>query len=184
MRMKEAELTPVEGLFVVQKGRIPRIETEDWVLLVEGSVERPLKLTYQDLKEMPQTSGVVTLECIDNVPGGNLIGTARWTGVKVSEILRKAGVKDSSVKVLFHSADGYSTSHTLQYVKRDDVILALKMNGVDLPLEHGYPIRLVAPGKYGYKWAKWITRIEVVDYDKKGYWESRGYPDSADRPNP
>ncbi len=130
---------------------------------------------------LPQVSEVETLECYDNVPGGNLIGTALWTGVKVRTILEMAHVKDRAVKVLFHTADGYSTSHRIEYVMRDDVILAFKMNGVELPVEHGYPVRLVAPGKYGYKWAKWIVRIEVVDYDKKGYWESRGYSDEADR---
>lgn len=179
----EKELTPVERFFVLQKGGIPKVDVNDWALSVDGSVEHPLKLTYDDLNGMPQFSEVVTLECYDNTRGGDLVGTAIWTGVRVKTVLDKVGVKETAVKLLFHAADGYSTSHAIQYVtERNDVILALKMNEVNLPREHGYPLRLVAPGKYGYKWAKWITRIEVVDYDKKGYYESVGFPDEANRP--
>jgi len=177
----EEKLTPIDKFFVVQKGAIPEVNLRGWSLVVDGSVERPLSLAYGDLLALPMVSEVVTLECFDNVPGGELIGTAEWRGIRVSTILDKAGVKDSAVKVLFHGADGYSTSHKIGYVLRGDVILALKMNGFDLPREHGFPLRLVAPGKYGYKWAKWITRIELVDHDEKGYWESRGYSDEADR---
>jgi len=177
----EKKLTPIDEFFVLQRGSIPKVDIKEWTLSVDGSLESPLKLTYEDLNNMPKVSEVVTLECYDNTPGGDLIGTALWEGVKVKTVLNKAGVKNTAVKALFHTADGYSTSHTLQYVMRDDVILALKMNGVDLPEAHGYPLRLVAPGKYGYKWAKWITRIEVVDYDKKGYYESMGFSDEANR---
>ncbi|MEM2875774.1 MAG: molybdopterin-dependent oxidoreductase, partial [Candidatus Bathyarchaeia archaeon] len=183
-RFLRSEVTPIEEFFVLQKGEIPKVDVKRWVLSVDGSVESPLVLTYEDLIRMPQFSEVVTLECFDNVPGGRLIGTALWTGVRVKDVLKWAGVKEDAVKVLFHAADGYSTSHTILYAARDDVILALKMNDVALPQEHGFPLRLVAPGKYGYKWAKWITRIEVVDYDKKGYYEDMGYSDEADRVSP
>lgn len=178
----EILLTPIEEFFVLQKGTIPKIEVDHWTLSVRGSVERILNLTYEDLKDLPQVSEVVTLECFDNTPGGGLIGTAIWTGVMVRTVLEKAGVEVNAVKVLFYTSDGYSTSHTMKYAMKEDVILALKMNDVALPREHGYPLRLVAPGKYGYKWAKWITQIEVADYDKKGYYESMGFSDAADRP--
>ena len=175
------KLTPTEEFFMVQKGAIPKADLKDWSLVVDSSVECPLNLAYGDLLALPMVSEVVTLECFDNVPGGDLIGTAEWQGIKVKEISNRAGVRDSAVKVLFHGADGYSISHKIGYVLREDVVLALKMNGVDLPEEHGFPLRLVAPGKYGYKWAKWITRIELVDHDEKGYWENRGYSDEANR---
>lgn len=178
----DKKLTPVDDFFVLQKGNIPKVDIKEWTLSVDGSLERPLKLKYDDLNDMQKVSEIATLECFDNTPGGDLIGTALWEGVKVKTVLNNAGVKKTAVKVLFHAADGYSTSHTIEYAMRDDVILALKMNGVDLNEAHGYPLRLVAPGKYGYKWAKWITRIEVLDYDKKGYYEDMGFSDEADRP--
>ncbi|UCF08652.1 MAG: molybdopterin-dependent oxidoreductase, partial [Thermoplasmata archaeon] len=107
-------------------------------------------------------------------------GTADWKGVKVSAILDLAEVKDNATEVVFYAADGYSSSLTLDYLMRDDVILAYEMNGEVLPRDHGYPLRLVAPNKYGYKWVKWITHMEVVGHDYEGYWESRGWSDDAD----
>jgi len=84
--------------------------------------------------------------------------------------------KDNASSIIIHSLDGYSTNHKINYVKKTCVILAFKTNGATLPIEHGYPARLVAPGMYGYKWAEWIYKLEVSETEKPGYWEKRGYP--------
>ncbi|MBS7653524.1 molybdopterin-dependent oxidoreductase [Candidatus Bathyarchaeota archaeon] len=169
-------LTPIEKFFKIQKGKIPRVNLEDWRLTVDGNVEKTLVLTYDDLAAMPQVKLTEILECYDNSPGGPLMGVAEWEGVPVSNLLDLARVKEKSSSILFHSLDGYSTNHRLSYVENACVMLALKMNAEPLPLEHGYPVRLVAPGLYGYKWAKWVYRVEVSENEKLGYWESRGYP--------
>lgn len=148
---------------------------ESWRLKVDGQVERPLSLSYKELTIMPQVRLVEILECYDNTPGGNLIGVAEWEGVLVSRLLEMAKVKANASALIFHSLDGYSTNHGLSYVRKTCTLLALKMNGETLPIKHGYPVRLVAPGMYGYKWAKWIHRIEVADRKRPGYWEERGY---------
>ncbi|MEM2342237.1 MAG: molybdopterin-dependent oxidoreductase [Candidatus Bathyarchaeia archaeon] len=169
-------LTLIEEFFTVQKGKIPSVDIGSWRLIVDGCVEKPLTLTYEELKTLPQNRIIEVLECYDNTPDGKLIGVAEWEGILVSKILEIAKPKVSASHLLFHSLDGYSTNHRIEYVKRACVMLALKMNGMTLPIKHGYPVRLVAPGMYGYKWAKWINRIEVLEGEELGYWEKRGYP--------
>lgn len=169
-------LTPIEAFFVVQKGGIPRVVVDKWRLIVDGFVKQPLELTYSELTSKPQVKLVEVLECWDNSPGGELIGVAEWEGVPVYRLLEEAQPRPEANAVIFHSLDGYSTNHSLAYLRKTCAMLALKMNGVELPLKHGYPVRLVAPGMYGYKWAKWVYRLEVSDVDKPGYWEKRRYP--------
>jgi len=169
-------LTPNEKFFTIQKGRIPKVNIEGWRLIVDGQVEKPLSLSYDELAAMPQVRLTEILECYDNPPGGNFIGVVEWEGVLVSRLLEMAKAKNNASTLIFHSLDGYSTNHSLNYVKKACVFLALKMNGETLPIEHGYPVRLVAPGMYGYKWAKWVHRIEVTERKKLGYWEKRGIP--------
>ena len=174
-------LTPNEKFFTIQKGKVPKVNIESWRLTVNGQVEKPLALSYYELTAMPQTRLTEILEYYDNTPGGKLIGVAEWEGVLVSKLLEMAGVKTNASFLIFHSLDGYSTNHSIEYVKKVCVLLALKMNGETLPVEHGYPIRLVAPGMYGYKWAKWIHRIEVTEKRELGYWEKKGYFSEAYR---
>ncbi len=169
-------LTPNKEFFKIQKGSIPKVNVEDWRLTVDGQVKNPLTLSYKELIALPQIRLIEILECYDNPPGGKLIGVAEWEGVLVRDLLEMTEAKANASTLIFHSLDGYSTNHTLEYIKKACVLLALKMNGETLPAEHGYPARLVAPGMYGYKWAKWIYRIEVADKEKPGYWEKRGYP--------
>lgn len=168
-------LTPIERFFKIQKGNMPKADLETWRLIINGHVEKPLTITYYELMRMPQTKLIEILECYDNPPGGPLIGVAEWEGVLVSRLLEMARVKEGASSIIFHSLDGYSTNHRFEYVRDACVMLALKMNSVTLPPEHGYPIRLVAPGMYGYKWAKWVYRIEVLKREELGYWEAQGY---------
>lgn len=173
--MSQSEITPNDEFFVVDIGASPQIDVEGWRLGVSGLVENELSLTYDDILSLDSTSEVVTLKCVDGPTG-----TADYKGVRLSIILDMAGILDNATEVVFYGADEYSSSLTIDDALEDDVILAYEMNGEMLPVDQGYPLRLVAPGKYGYKWVKWITNIEVIGYDYKGFWESRGWSDDAD----
>jgi len=113
-----------------------------------------------------------------------MIGNAVWTGVSFDYILEYAVPDKDALEVVFYCEDGYSTSLTIEEVLVEGVILAYKMNGKALTPEHGYPVRMVVPEKYGMKWPKWVNTIELVDYDYKGYWEQRGWSDYAGRDRP
>ena len=145
------------------------IDREDYRLQVDGLVENPRNITYEEIIGLPQTSKVVDLNCVE---GWSF--TAKWTGVKVAEILEETGAMENATTVIFYSADGYSTSLDKDYLLENDIILAYKLNDVTLPPERGFPLQLVAEDKYGYKWAKWIVRIELSDSPYRGYWKNGG----------
>lgn len=172
-----AEITPLEDFFVVDLGIKPEIDATQWTLEVTGLVNTPLSLTYDDILSFPSVTQVTYLYCVTG-----LDATGEWTGVPVKYILEKAGYSEKAVSVIFYAADDYSSSITIEKALEEDTILAYKINGVTLPLGHGYPLRLVVPDKVGYKWVKWVVQIEVVDYDYEGYWESRGYSNAGDVP--
>jgi hypothetical protein len=123
---------------------------------------------------MPNQTETATLRCVDG-PSGR----AEYVGVRLSYLLNRAGVQNGSKKVIFRSPDGYSTDLRVEDAYLEDAILAYDMNNRTLPPAQGYPAKLVVPEQWGYKWAKWVTNIEVVDSDYKGYWESRGWDDAA-----
>ncbi len=154
-------------------------------LIVSGDIYNPLNLSLGEIKALPVTFEIVRLTCIAYTYGGvGLTGVANWTGVRLSEILNLAEIKtEKAVDVIFrtpdHSPEGYSTSLSINEAYWNDVILAYEMNGVPLPVDHGFPIRLVCPRFYGYKWIKWLTHIEITSQDYLGFWESTGrYSDS------
>lgn len=151
------------------------IDRENYRLQVDGLVENPRNFTYEEIIMLPQTSKVIDLNCVE---GWSF--TAKWTGVKVAEIFEETGAMENATNVIFYSADGYSTSLDKDYLQENDIILAYKLNDVTLPPERGFPLQLVAEDKYGYKWAKWIVRIELSDSPYRGYWEKRGYNNTAD----
>ena len=143
-------------------------------LVLDGLVESPLDLTLEDLRAMDKTTEYVELYCVDypTVP----VEKGDWTGVRLGLLLEEAGVSPQAVKVAFYDDYGYSTDLTVTTAMREDVILAYERDG--MPLSEG--LRLVLPGKWGYKWISGLTHIELVDYDFTGVWESRGYSDEAD----
>jgi len=169
------EITPLEDFFVVDLGIKPDIDIAEWRLEVTGLVDNPLILTYEDILEYPSVTQVTHLQCVM----AGFEGTGEWTGVPLKYILEKAGYQESVVSVIFYAADEYTSSIDLETALQEDTILAYKINGVTLPEEHGYPLRLVIPDKLGYKWVKWIVKIELVDYEYEGYWESRGYSNTG-----
>lgn len=174
------DVTPNEKFYKISKNIFdPKVHVSRWSLELKGLVERPMKLTYSELKALPMKEQYGTLECISNEVGGDLISNARWKGIPLGGLLAKAGVKSSAKKVIFRAADGYSTAIPLVKAMHPDTILAIEMNGVPLPDDHGFPVRLINPGHYGMKNPKWIAEIELTENDYKGYWESRGWSDEA-----
>ncbi len=171
-------ITPNNLFFELQIGNVPNIEKENWSLAITGAIENELVFDYENLTQMDSVTEIATLECVDGP-----FGTARWEGVPLFRILELAGVLTSAKDLIFYAADNYSDSLNLKEAYATNILLAFKMNGVDLPLAQGFPLRLVCPDHYGYKWVKWIVSIEVVDYDYIGFWESRGWSDNAMRTN-
>jgi DMSO/TMAO reductase YedYZ molybdopterin-dependent catalytic subunit len=153
------------------------VNTDDYRLIVTGLVNNELEYTYNEvLDNYPSFKKVVTLHCVE---GWKVI--ILWEGIPVKDLLADADVKPEATVVIFYANDGYSTSLPLDYIVDNKIMIAYKMNNVTLPLERGYPFQLVAESKWGYKWIKWITAIELSDNaDYRGYWESRGYPNNAD----
>jgi DMSO/TMAO reductase YedYZ molybdopterin-dependent catalytic subunit len=173
-----------ERLFTLSILSTQKIDVDTWQLEITGLVANPATYTYADILHMPQETVYAVLETISNPPGGRLIGNAVWTGVPLSYVLEQAGPDPSVLEVVFKCADGYSTSITLEEAEEEGVLLCYRVNGETLLPKHGFPLRLVVPGKYGMKWPKWITAMEFVDYDYKGYWERRGWSDYAGRDRP
>ena len=159
------------------------IDIETYTLKVDGLVDAPQDLTYQEILDGFQSySKVVTLDCVE---GWSV--TILWEGFLVRELLEQAGPTQEANTIIFHAYDGYSTSFPLEYITSNDkdILMAFRMNDVTIPPERGYPFQLVAEDKWGYKWIKWITRIELSDdEDYRGFWESRGYSNTADLDKP
>jgi len=135
--------------------------------------------TYDDvINGFQKYQKVVTLYCVEGWAVKIL-----WEGFLVKDLLNIAGINPEALVVIFHAYDGYSTALPLNYLINNDILIAYKMNNITLPAERGFPFQLVAESKYGYKWIKWITEIELSDNaDYLGYWESRGYPSDANLP--
>jgi DMSO/TMAO reductase YedYZ molybdopterin-dependent catalytic subunit len=151
------------------------IDKDAYRLKIDGMVERPTTFTYDQITSYTPVSKVVNLNCVE---GWSF--TAKWTGVPLRTLLDRTGIKENATNVIFYSADGYSTSHDLDYLMDNNIMLAYRINDMTLPPDRGFPLQLVAEGKYGYKWGKWIDHIELVNSSYKGYWESRGYNNKGD----
>ncbi len=152
------------------------INISTYRLTVTGLVNKPLELTYdQVLQGFQNYQKVVTLHCVDGWSVKIL-----WEGFLVKNLLDQAGVDPNATTVIFYASDGYSTALPLDYITSKDILIAYKMNDVTLPPERGFPFQLVAESQLGYKWIKWLTKIEVSnDSSYLGYWERRGFPNNA-----
>ncbi|WP_207591541.1 molybdopterin-dependent oxidoreductase [Halomontanus rarus] len=158
----------------------PVIDPEEWTLQIDGTVQEPYELSYDELlAHEGSLEQPMTMVCISNQVGGDLIGTGHWTGVPLSELVADAGPTESAVDVVTHAADGYSEAIPIELVEREDILVAFGMGGRTLETEHGFPARLLIPGRYGMKMTKWITRIEIADRDHEAYWEGRGWDEEA-----
>jgi DMSO/TMAO reductase YedYZ molybdopterin-dependent catalytic subunit len=175
------ELTSVADHYQVSKNVFnPNVPEQNWSLKLTGMVDKELTLTLADLKALPSITRPSTLMCISNEVGGNLIGTSEWTGVKLKDILAMAGVKEGATELILKAADNYSDSFKLDAAMRDGTIVAYLQNGEPLTVDHGFPARVLVPGIYGMKNAKWIVEIELSDQEYEGYWQTRGWSDTAE----
>ena len=152
------------------------INTDVYTLTIDGLVEQPISLTYDEVLDNQKYTKVVTLHCVEGWSVDIL-----WEGILLADLFEAVDIQESADTVIFHSEDGYSTALPLQTIMDRQLMIAYKMNGVVLPPERGFPFQLVAEDKLGYKWIKWITRIELSDdANYKGYWEQRGFGNEAD----
>ena len=173
-------ITPNEDFFVQSKGEVPTIRAGEWHLRIDGLVEEALTITYADLLGWPRIDKLLTLECINNPIGGTYIGNARWSGTPLQPLLEGVRPTREAVNAILYGADGYTTGLPVERLLNPENFLAYRMNGEDLSPAHGYPCRIFVPGKYGQKQPKWLTRIELVNREFLGYWETRGWSDDAE----
>ena len=161
---------------------VPVIDPSEWRLRIHGMVERDVTVTWDELLALPLEESITTLACVSNEVGGGLIGNARWLGYPIRELLALAGPNADADMVLSRSIDGFTASTPLAVLEDDrNAILAVGMNGEPLPLEHGFPVRMVVPGLYGYVSAtKWVTELEVTRFDAaSAYWTDRGWSEKG-----
>jgi DMSO/TMAO reductase YedYZ molybdopterin-dependent catalytic subunit len=157
---------------------VPQLSRADWALKIHGMVDREITYRFADLERFEAIEKVVTLACVSNPVGGDLISNASWTGYRVRDLLADAGVHDDADMVMSKSSDGFTAGTPVEALTDDrDALLAVGMNGQPLPTEHGYPARLVVPGLYGYVSAtKWVVDLELTRFDKAdAYWTRRGW---------
>ena len=157
----------------------PRVDIATWKLEITGAIEAPFSLTYDELLDLDAIEQVHTLECISNPTGGELIGTAVWTGVRMRDLLQRARPTAKAYDVVLTSVDGYVDSFPIAKAMEPETLLVYLMNGKTLPQDHGYPVRVLVPNIYGMKNVKWLREIEVASFDKLGYWQEGGWSDGA-----
>lgn len=187
-RFREGELTEYNGETLdpavgPRDNSIKGVQSVDittYTLTLDGLVNAPLAYSYEDITSMPSDERLLRLYCVEGW-NANIL----WQGVELSTLLTAADPKAEANTVIFHAVDGYTTSLPLQEILDKNLILAYNANGIALPPEMGFPLILVAEDKWGYKWARWINRIELSsDEDYQGYWESNGYSNDADLGKP
>ena len=187
-------ITPIDRFFVRTHVAVPAVALDSWRLKVEGEVAAPLTLTMQDIKGLPSVELVAVVECAGNgrrfydppVPGvqwGNgAVGNGRWRGVRLPDVLKRAGIKNSAREVLLNGADvplgtmpDFERSIPIEKALDANTLLAYEMNGEPLPAKHGFPLRAIVPGWAGDSWTKWVTSIRVLDREHDGFWMKRAY---------
>jgi len=172
-------VTPNKDFYLIDTALVvPQVSPNDWTLRIHGRVDKPVTISYADLLKRPMIERYITLACVSNEVGGALIGNAKWQGVRLADILDEVRPQAGADQVVSRSVDGF-TAGTPTAVLRDgrDAMLAIAMNGEPLPIEHGFPVRMVVPGLYGYVSAtKWIAELELTSFaDFDAYWIKRGW---------
>ncbi|MQY28636.1 molybdopterin-dependent oxidoreductase [Nocardia aurantia] len=172
-------LTPNNDFYRIDTALVvPQVSTTTWSLRIHGMVDREMRYSWDDLAARPVIERLVTLTCVSNPVGGDLIGNARWLGYRLADLIAEAGPHPEADMVLSRSIDGFTAGSPLAtLLDGRDAILAVGMNGEPLPVEHGYPARLVVPGLYGYVSAtKWVTELEITRFDRaQAFWTQRGW---------
>lgn len=174
------EITPTEDFYHVSKNfSDPKVSENGWKVEIGGLVDKPYSLTLAEIRTLPAVTETRTLCCISNEIGGDLISNATWKGARLKDILERAGVQSSAIKLVLGASDGYTDSIAIDKALNGDVIAVYEMNGVQLPDDHGFPLRLLVPDIYGMKNVKWLTRISAVADDYLGFWQQQGWNDKA-----
>lgn len=175
-------ITPLSDFYIQNYALPSKVDRDTWRLKIGGEVETPLTLTYEDILNAPQESFHLTMECIGNPSGGNLIGNAKWTGTRLLPFLEKAKIKNTAIEMAMKGNDWYETTLPIAELTKPDVFLVHKMNDEDLTKEHGYPLRILIPGHFGQKQPKWLIELNAIDHSKKGFWENQGWSNTAEIP--
>jgi len=160
---------------VLDLGQMPAIAPERWRLVVDGAVEAPLELGYAELLRLPQADEEADFHC---VTGWSILDVA-FRGVRLETLVALARPLPEATHVMTHGADGYSTNLPLEEALKPDVLLVHTVEGAPLTAEHGGPVRVVVPQLWAWKGAKWVSRLELLTHDRRGYWEIRGYSNTA-----
>lgn len=172
----DAEITPTYLFYRIDINAIvPVVNAQDWNLSIKGLVNNPLVINYKEIKSMDPVEQFSTLVCVSNKIGGNLTSTALWKGIRLRDLISKAGVKPNVKYIVFRCSDGYDVGIPFENGMMDGTILAYDMNRSPLTNDHGYPIRAIVPGFYGMMNPKWITEIELVDKTYEGFWQRKGW---------
>jgi DMSO/TMAO reductase YedYZ molybdopterin-dependent catalytic subunit len=170
------ELTPNEDFYRIDINTRPVvIDGESWALEVDGLFDNARPLTLEDLMAYSPVTQAITLSCISNRVGGDLIGTSNWTGARLRDVLKDLGLRPEAKELFVEGADSFHDSVAMEDLMDPRTLLVYGMNGETLPVKHGFPLRIYIPNRYGMKQPKWITRIEAIDEEGPGYWVSRGW---------
>ena len=173
-------VTPPDAFYVVSKNLSdPEVDLGAWRLRVAGLVDHPLDLGYEDLLALPAVETYRTLECISNEVGGDLMSNGRWTGLRLADLLERAGLQAGAATIAFRSVDGYTETMALAQALDPRSLLAYRLGGQPLPTKHGFPLRVLGAGTYGMKNPKWLTQIDVVASAEPGFWEQQGWDPDA-----
>lgn len=172
-------ITPNADFYITSFAELRPQMPKDWKLNITGLVQNTLNLTLDDIKQFNPFDEMRTFECISNPVGGTLIGNATWKVVSLPDVLAKANVMPTAKLLKIEAFDGYVTSVPVEWALNPKSLLAFEMNGEPLPIEHGFPLRIMFPGHYGMKQPKWLQRITAIDGNFAGYWESQGWSNTA-----
>jgi DMSO/TMAO reductase YedYZ molybdopterin-dependent catalytic subunit len=177
-------ITPNERFYRIDTALlVPRPNLSTWRLRVHGMVDRPFELTYDELVAMPLHEQYVTIACVSNEVGGGLVGNALWRGVRLKELLERAGVQPEATQIVGRAVDGFTVGFPTAWALADEreSLVAVAMNGEALPADHGFPARLIVPGLYGYVSAtKWLAEIELTTWEAfDAYWVPLGWAKEA-----
>jgi DMSO/TMAO reductase YedYZ molybdopterin-dependent catalytic subunit len=170
---EQNDLTPLDEMGTLSFWRVPEVELTTYRLIVDGAVETPSLRTLEEIKLLPSVERVTRMDCV-----GGFRNNAIMRGVSFRTLIDSAKPLPHARRAIFYCADGYFESITLADLFEADALLVYEVQGEAVP-RLGYPLRLAIPGKYGYKWAKWVQRIEIVSHDRKGHWPQLGLPDHA-----
>lgn len=170
----QTEITAIKDLCNLSYWGIPKVDLDSFTLTVDGAVDTPLSLSWPEIQAMSDVERQVRMDCV-----GGFRNNSVMTGVAVHQLLDLAGASAEARRVVFHCLDGYYVSLEVKDLREREAFLASTTNGEELP-KYGFPLRLAMPRKYGYQWAKWVQRLEVVTDDRKGYWAELGLSDRGD----